>query len=101
MHRLENIERQEEKENDSVEINLKSHLVIEFGQKETIGDNFRTMRSLCYCINKFKDYHNDHIQRNQRWPRPAASTVSAEGCCMQLARKCVVLPYHPFGCNQE
>ena len=31
MRRLENVERQEEKESDSVEIKLKRHLVIKFG----------------------------------------------------------------------
>ena len=40
MHRPENIERQEEKERDSVEIKLKRHSVIEFRPIKGIGDNF-------------------------------------------------------------
>ena len=40
MHRLENIERQEEKESDSVEIKLDCHLVVKFGLKNSHGDNF-------------------------------------------------------------
>ena len=42
--------------------------------------------------NKFRDCHTDHIQRDQRLPRPAAPAVSQMG---------PVLPYHPFGCNQN
>ena len=38
-------------------------------------------RSLCDYGNKFKDCHADHIQMNQRKPRPAASVVCANGCC--------------------
>ena len=38
MHRPENIETQEEKESDSVEIRLKRDLVIEFRQAIGIGD---------------------------------------------------------------
>ena len=40
MHRLENIERQEEKESGSVGIKLYRHLVMEFGLKKGIGDSF-------------------------------------------------------------
>ena len=40
MRRLENIERQEEKESSSVETKLECHLVIECGLKKCIGDNF-------------------------------------------------------------
>ena len=36
MHRPENIERQEEKENGNVEIKLKRHLVIEFRLKKAL-----------------------------------------------------------------
>ena len=43
MHRLENIERQEEEESGSVEKKLEHHLVIEFGLKKSIGENFRAI----------------------------------------------------------
>ena len=43
MHRLENIERQEEKGSGSVKTKLERHLVIEFGLKTDIGDNFRAI----------------------------------------------------------
>ena len=39
----ENIERQEEKERDSVEIKLKLHLVIEIRPIKGIGDKFRVI----------------------------------------------------------
>ena len=39
MHRLENIERQEEEESDSGEKKLEHHLVIEFGLKKNIGED--------------------------------------------------------------
>ena len=40
MHRLENIERQEEKESGSVGIKLYRHFVIELGLRKGIGDSF-------------------------------------------------------------
>ena len=43
MHRLENIEKREENESGRVELRLESRLVIEFGLKKGIGDNFRTI----------------------------------------------------------
>ena len=43
MHRLENIERREEKGSGSVETKLERHLVIEFGLKTDIGDNLRVI----------------------------------------------------------
>ena len=55
MHRLENIEKREENESGRVELRLESRLVIEFGLKKGIGDNFRT---IVYNITPF------HIQRN-------------------------------------
>ena len=41
--RLENTERQEKKENGSVDIKLKGNFLIEFGLKKSIGDNFRVI----------------------------------------------------------
>ena len=43
MHRSENIERRGEKESGSVQIKLERYLVIEFGLKTDIGDNFRAI----------------------------------------------------------
>ena len=43
MHRLENIERREEKASGNVERKLERHLVIEFGLETDIGDNFRAI----------------------------------------------------------
>ena len=43
MHRPENVERQEEKKNGRMEINLERHLVIEFRLVRSIGDNFRAI----------------------------------------------------------
>ena len=43
MHRLENIERREEKESGSVETKLERHLVKELGLKTDIRDNFRVV----------------------------------------------------------
>ena len=43
MHRLENIEGREEKESYSVEIKVERHLVIEFGLKKSIGENFKVI----------------------------------------------------------
>ena len=43
VHRPENIERREEKENGSVKIKLKRHLVIEVHLIKGIGDNSRVM----------------------------------------------------------
>ena len=66
MHRPENIKGQEEKESDDVEMKSKRHLPIEFREIKGIGDNFRSSRSLCDSVNKFKDCHTEFIQRNQR-----------------------------------
>ena len=43
MHRPENTETQEEREDDNVEIKLRRHLVIEFRQTKGIGYIFRAM----------------------------------------------------------
>ena len=40
MHRPKNTERQEEKEDGSVEVKLERHLLIEFSPIKGIGDNF-------------------------------------------------------------
>ena len=45
-HRLENIERQEEKECASVKIKLERHLVVEFNLKKNIGYNFTAIAIL-------------------------------------------------------
>ena len=42
-HRPKNVEKQEERESDSVKIKLKCHLVIEFSLIKSIGDNFRVI----------------------------------------------------------
>ena len=66
MHPPENIELQEENENGSVWMKLKRHLVIEFGLKGVSAIISGQLRSSCYYGNKFKSYHSDHIQGNQR-----------------------------------
>ena len=43
MHRPENIERQEEKENCSEKIKLKRHFMVEFRLRNDIRDNFRAI----------------------------------------------------------
>ena len=45
-HRLENIERQKEKESGSVKLKLERHLVVEFGLKKSIGNNFTAIAIL-------------------------------------------------------
>ena len=66
MHRLENIEEQEEKESGSVEIMLNGQLVTEFPLKRVKEIMLALSRSLCDCANKFKDWHADTIQMNRR-----------------------------------
>ena len=66
MHRLENIERLEEKESGSVEMKLECHLVIEFGLKRVSEIILGPSRTLCDCISTFKDCDTDHIQKNRR-----------------------------------
>ena len=66
MHRPENIERQEEKESDRVDIKLKRHLVIEFLVIKDTEKIWGSLRSLGYCGHKFKDSHTEPIRKNQR-----------------------------------
>ena len=68
MHRLEDIERQEEKESGSVETKLERRLEIEFGLKKSTGGNFRVITivvSLCQQIQTvipttFKEISENH-----------------------------------------
>ena len=79
MHHLESSERLEEKESGSVETKFECHLVIEFGVKRVSEIILGPSLILCDCISIFKDCDTDHIQRNRRRPRLAASAVSTNG----------------------
>ena len=65
VHPYENIERQEEKESGSVHIKPKRHLVIEFRLIKVSELILGSSRSFV-TTNALKDWHADHIQRNQR-----------------------------------
>ena len=54
-----------------------------------IRDILGPSRSLCDCVNKFKDFHTGPIQGNQRWSRRAASSVFANGFRIAVSPACV------------
>ena len=84
MHGPGNIGRKEEKESGSEKIELKRHVIIEFGQ--TVHEIILgSLQSFCYCVNQLKNCHTEPIQRNQRYPRSAASAVGANGCWIAVS----------------
>ena len=66
VHPSEVIENQEGKESDGVQTKLKRHLLMGFSLTKISDITLGPSRSLCDCVNRFKDCYTGHIQRNQR-----------------------------------
>ena len=65
IHPFKNIERQDEKESDSVQIKLKSHLLMEFRLLKVSEIVLGPSQLFYDCVSAFKDWHTSHIQRKQ------------------------------------
>ena len=86
MHRLKNVERQEEKESASVEIRLKRHLVIKFEicLKNGIEDNSRAIAIVVWLLQQ--------IQRLSYRPESKESAITTASCIRSLREWVIYCP---------